>query len=233
MLHGLFDTSKGWRDLPRQLERDGHRVLALDLPGHGDSAPAPGFDAATDQLATRLPDGPLCLIGHSLGAALAVRLAVRLGARVQRLVLSAPAGLGPRINPDFTDGMLAAQTPAALAHVLALLGGGPLSATALDAELHRLLAARPGHVALANAVARGGFQQIDITADLPRLTRAVTVLFGTDDRILNWHDVAHLPPTTAIHLIRGAGHLPHHAAPDLFLTLIPGQTLPAPHLAQA
>ncbi|MFN3845639.1 MAG: hypothetical protein ACK4RZ_07435, partial [Paracoccaceae bacterium] len=47
----------------------------------------------------------------------------------------------------------------------------------------------------------------------------VTVLFGTADRILDWRDVANLPPDVAIHLIRGAGHLPQHAAPDLLLRL--------------
>ncbi len=219
LLHGLFDTPKGWRDLPRRMQAAGHRVLTLNLPGHGDSAPATSVEAATDQLAVQMPPGPLRLIGHSLGAALAVRLALRLGTRVQRLVLSAPAGLGPRINADFTEGMLAAQTPAGLARALALLGAGPLSAQMLGAELNRLTAEKPGHTALAHATAKGGFQQIDITADLARLTCPVTVLFGTDDLILSWQDVAHLPPTTAIHLIRGAGHLPHHAAPDLLVSL--------------
>ncbi|MBC7736410.1 MAG: alpha/beta fold hydrolase [Candidatus Saccharibacteria bacterium] len=219
LLHGLFDHSKGWRDLPRRMQATGHAVLTLDLPGHADSAPATSVEAAVDELAAQMPDGRLRLIGHSLGAALAVRLALRLGARVAGLVLSAPAGLGSRINADFADGMLAAETPAALARALDLLGGGPLSSQALDAELARLTSQRPGHLALAHATARNGFQQIDITADLARLTCPVTVLFGTGDRILSWQDVAHVPPSTAIHLIRGAGHLPHHAAPDLFLSL--------------
>ena len=219
LLHGLFDHTKGWRDLPRRMQATGHAVLTLDLPGHADSAPATSVEAAVDELAAQMPDGRLRLIGHSLGAALAVRLALRLGARVAGLVLSAPAGLGSRINADFADGMLAAETPAALARALDLLGGGPLSSQALDAELARLTSQRPGHLALAHATARNGFQQIDITADLARLTCPVTVLFGTGDRILSWQDVAHVPPSTAIHLIRGAGHLPHHAAPDLFLSL--------------
>ncbi len=223
LLHGLFDSPKGWRDLPRRLAAAGLGVLAPDLPGHGDSPAAASFDEAATLLAQTItkatPHGPLTLIGHSLGAALAVRIAARMPSRIDRLVLSAPAGIGPRINPDFAQGMLAAETPEALARALSLLDAGPLSPTALAQELARLKAQRPGHATLAAALSSNGFQQIDITADLARLTCAVTVIFGTADRILDWHSIEHLPATAAIHLIRGAGHLPHHAAGDLVLAL--------------
>lgn len=233
LLHGLFDTAKGWRDLPRRLQAAGHAVLTLDLPGHALNTQATTVEAAVDQLAAEIPPGPLRLIGHSLGAALAVMLALRLGQRVERLILSAPVGLGPRINPDFTDGMLAAETPAALAHALALLDAGPVSAQALTAELDRLRTLRAGHAALTHATTRSGFQQIDITAALVRLTCPITVLFGTEDRILNWQDVVHLPAAAAIHLIKGAGHLPHLAAPDLFVSLITDIPLSAQRIAHA
>ncbi len=220
LLHGLFDDSRGWRDMPRRLIEAGHAVLAVDLPGHGASTGiAHGLDSAADQIAATLPTGQLCLIGHSLGAAIAVRLALRLGDRISHLILSAPAGLGPRINADFTEGMLCAQTPAALARALALLDGGPMSATALEQELGRMQTLRMGQAALADATAADGFQQIDIAPDIARLTCPVTVLFGTGDRILDWRDVANLPPGAAIHLVRGAGHLPHLAAIDLVIRL--------------
>ena len=233
LLHGLFDSPKGWRDLPGRLRAAGHAVAMPDLPGHGSTPPVADFDAAVEELAASLPPGPLHLVGHSLGAALAVRLALRLGARVRRLVLSAPAGIGPRISADFIDGMLAAETPAALARALALLDAGPVSAQALAAELARLRAERAGHAALAQAVATGGFQQIDMAGDLARVTCPITVLFGTADRILDWRDVANLPPAAAIHLIRGAGHLPHLAVPDLFLALVTGDTVLAGRVVHA
>lgn len=227
LLHGLFDSPNGWRDLPRRLAAAGHSVLAPDLPGHGDSAPAATLDDAATALAgsitTAIPQGPLTLIGHSLGAALAVKIAALMPQRIAHLILSAPAGLGPRINPDFTQGMLAAETPQALARALSLLDAGPLSPTALSQELARLKAQRAGHAPLAAALSSHGFQQIDITADLARLTCPVTVIFGTADRILDWHDIEHLPASAAIHLIRGAGHLPHHANPDLVLSLVTTQ----------
>lgn len=222
-LHGLFDDHRGWRDLPRRIAAVGYSVLLADLPGHGDSDPANDVTDAVQRLAQALteaaPHGPLRLIGHSLGAALAVKLALSLSHRIDRLILSAPAGLGPRLNPDFTQGMLAAETTQALARALSLLGAGPLSQTVLAQELARIKSLRGGHSALAAATSSNGFQQIDISADLASLRCDTRVIFGTADQILDWRDVAQLPPTAAIHLIRDAGHLPHHAAPDLFLSL--------------
>lgn len=218
LLHGLFDDHRGWRDLPRRLAGMGHQVLAVDLPGHGDSAEiAQSFDQAVDQIAAALPAGPMHLIGHSLGGAIGARLARRLGDRVTSVLLLAPVGLGPRINADFTQGMLAARTAHGLSHALSLLDAGPMSAMALAQELARLTALRPGHGALAHCVAEGSFQQIDVTQDLHHLRCPLRVVFGTKDRIFDWRDVAALPASAAIHLISGAGHLPHLAAPDLIV----------------
>ncbi|MBD3765698.1 MAG: alpha/beta fold hydrolase, partial [Rhodobacterales bacterium] len=221
LLHGLFDSARGWRDLPQRLAQRGLSVHAPDLPGHG-AAPdmADTVPALVEGLLPGLPPGPLTLVGHSLGAVLAVRLAQRLGARVARLVLIAPAGIGARIDADFLDGMLAAETPAALARALARLDAGPLSDTLLAEELARLTARRPALAGLARALAHQGMQQIDITADLDRLACPVRVIWGTADRILDWRDVAHLPSRVAIHLVRGAGHLPHLADPALLPDLL-------------
>lgn len=221
LLHGLFDSAKGWRDLPQRLGRMGLSVHAPDLPGHGASlALAPSVDAMADQLIADLPAGPLALVGHSLGAALAVRLARRLGSRVTRLVLIAPAGVGARINADFLDGMLAAGTTAALARALSLLDAGTLSDVAVAEELARLAPRREGLSGLVRSLAHAGIQQIDVTADLEHLACPVCVVWGTADRILDWQAVAALPSQVAIHLVRGAGHLPHLAAPALVPALL-------------
>jgi pyruvate dehydrogenase E2 component (dihydrolipoamide acetyltransferase) len=221
LLHGLFDSRQGWRDLPQRLARSGLAVHAPDLPGHGDdAAEATGLDDMAARIAADLPAGPLCLVGHSLGAALAVRIAARFGARVERLVLIAPAGIGARINADFLDGMLAAETPAALARALDLLDGGPVGASMLSGELARLAARREALSRLSRSLARGGMQQIDLRDEIGRLACPVSVVFGTADRILDWQSVAELPPQVAIHLVRGAGHLPHLAAPGLVPMLL-------------
>lgn len=219
LLHGLHDDASGWRGLPERLRAAGRRVIAPDLPGHGDDPAEPaGFEEAADLLAIRLPGGPLHLVGHSLGAALAVRLAAR--AEVRALTLIAPAGIGVRIAADFLDGMAAAGTPAALARALALLDGGPISAAALDDRLARHVATRGRRAGLARALGRDGIQQIDLRDALARLPCPVAAMFGTADRVLDWRAVADLPAGTPIHLVPGAGHLPHLARPDLAAALV-------------
>lgn len=225
-LHGLYDHAGGWRGLPDRLQRLGFPVAVPDLPGHGDST-----DAVTDvaqavqALLSVMPAGRLRLVGHSAGAVLAVRLAHLLGARVEALVLIAPAGLGARINGDFLDRMAGAASPEALAQGLAMLGAGPVSGAVLAGELARLQRRRSGMTALAGAFAGDGRQKIDISRDLALDGIAVTAVFGLDDRIIDWQDCARLPPEVAIHLVPGAGHLPHLQVPALVARLIAG--LPA------
>jgi pyruvate dehydrogenase E2 component (dihydrolipoamide acetyltransferase) len=227
LLHGLFDTHRGWRDLPQRLARRGHGVIAPDLPGHGDNpGTANTLDEAAAVMARQItgqaPSGPLALVGHSFGAALAVRIAGMLGPRVTKLVLIAPAGFGARINADFLDGMMAAETTAALGRALGLLDAAPVGDVAMALELERLKARRQEIAPLVSSVARAGIQQIDLRADIARLTCPLAVIFGTADRVLDWHDVAELPPSASIHLVRGAGHLPHATAPDLVPDLLAG-----------
>ncbi|WP_211195435.1 alpha/beta fold hydrolase [Tabrizicola sp. YIM 78059] len=221
LLHGLFDSARGWRDLPQRLARAGMAVHAPDLPGHGLSTDrAETVEAMADLILPGLPAGRIALVGHSLGGLLAVRLAQRLGPRIARLVLIAPAGVGARINADFLDGMLAAETPAALARALSLLDAGPMSDSLLAEELSRLQSRREALGHLVRRLAHQGMQQIDMTADLERLAPPISVIWGTADRILDWQSVAGLPAHVAIHLVRGAGHLPHLVAPGLVTGLL-------------
>lgn len=225
LLHGLFDDGRGWRDLPQRLAKAGHPVLVPDLPGHGKStAIVPDLDAMvdafTDLLASVLPEGPLQIAGHSMGAIMAVRLALRLQARLERLILISPAGLGPRINPDFLALMTHAETPAALLRGLRMLDAGALSQAALQSALDQLLRQRSAVEPLVRSLARDGIQQIDIAPDLARLGMPVVAVFGLGDQIIDWRCCANLPPRAAIHLVPGAGHQPHSNDPDLIRDLI-------------
>lgn len=216
LLHGLFASAAGFAGLPARLGRAGVQVLTPDLPGHGDSPAATGLAALETALADLIdataPTGHLFLVGHSMGAILATRLARRYGDRVKRLVLLAPAGLGPRMNQLFLDILCHAETPDALRHGLSLLGAGPMSDTVLELELSLLRRHRASHLALARELAMGGVQQIDIAPELEAIATPIRALFGTADAVLDWQDCARLPSRAAIHLRAGAGHLPHQGS---------------------
>ncbi|MFJ4467070.1 alpha/beta fold hydrolase [Streptomyces sp. NPDC089424] len=78
LLHGLSYDRRQWGPLLAELETvdPGRRVLALDLPGHGGSAPRPTYHAAevAEQLheaVTQAGLGAPVVVGHSLGGVLA------------------------------------------------------------------------------------------------------------------------------------------------------------------
>ncbi len=72
------------------------RVLALDLPGFGDS-PEPGSAATLEETADTVArfiaqetDGPVVLVGHSMGTQIVAEVALRYPELVSTLVLIAP-----------------------------------------------------------------------------------------------------------------------------------------------
>lgn len=99
LLHGLGGAAANWA-LLAPLLGERHRVVLVDLPGHGGSDPlpaAPGIGPYADRvalLAERLGLGPAVVVGHSLGGLVALRLAARRPEAVRSLVLAAPAGIG-------------------------------------------------------------------------------------------------------------------------------------------
>ena len=94
--HCSSASHKEWLPLIETLKSD-WRVLAPDFIGYGQSEPWPAeepfsIDADVNVLLAlaNKTKGPLCLVGHSYGAALALEAARRLGPRVKSLVLVEP-----------------------------------------------------------------------------------------------------------------------------------------------
>jgi pimeloyl-ACP methyl ester carboxylesterase len=98
LVHGLGGCAPNWVDVAPQLART-RRVLVLELPGHGRSAPlaaVPNLGVLADRVAAvaeREGMAPAAYAGHSLGAVVALRLALRRPEAVSALVLAAAAGI--------------------------------------------------------------------------------------------------------------------------------------------
>src|ERR1700759_3434294 len=119
LLHGIATDRRIWDLVLGQLG-DTRRVLALDLPGFGESSPVgDDFDlrevaySIVDGLAREGVTGPFDLVGHSLGGGIATVLAAAHPKLVRRLVLVAPAGRRP--FPLAVSALLAAGADAVLA----------------------------------------------------------------------------------------------------------------------
>lgn len=126
LIHGVGMRAEAWAPQIAALAAD-YRVIALDMPGHGDSTPLPGAPLLPDYVAwaarviTALDLGPVSVAGHSMGALIATGLAVEYPSLVHRAAL---------LNGVFRRSSQAkAAVLARAAEIGAGLGGieGPLS----------------------------------------------------------------------------------------------------------
>ena len=123
LLHGFGGDLDNWMfNLDSLAEK--HRVLALDLPGHGQSVKT-NVDPSLSGMATFvrkfldvLSVSSLHVVGHSMGGAIAMQLASDSPKTVKSLGLICSAGLGPDINSDYLRGFVEAQSQQELKLVL-------------------------------------------------------------------------------------------------------------------
>ncbi len=102
LLHATGETAQDW-DVVAAFLAPTRAVYAVDLPGHGSSDwtgrySIEGMARAVASLLERLAvDGPVDLVGHSLGGLVACRAAAAAPERVRRLVLEDVGLLRPRV----------------------------------------------------------------------------------------------------------------------------------------
>lgn len=118
LIHGAGHDHRVWQAQSAALQQAGLDVLALDLPGHGQT-PGPALapiEALADWVLAQLPpERPLLLAGHSMGSLIALEAAARAPARCVGLALLGtvfPMRVAPallemaRKDPDQTHRMI-------------------------------------------------------------------------------------------------------------------------------
>jgi pimeloyl-ACP methyl ester carboxylesterase len=244
LVHGHEQSATSWRWVIPALART-HRVLAVSLPGYGESATGehvPGGDTAPfvaeflDALGVESVD----VVGHSAGGPVALRLALADPARVRTLVLVDSAGLGREVHP-----LLAVDTlpvVGELAILISRLPGGAvgrmtMSTAMLFAQPWRAPAEflaeqhdqgrRPGQLEASTATARALFDatgQRQILLDqLPSVTAPTLVVWGGCDYVLPARQAqaaVDLLPRGRLALLPDCGHLPHVEHPGRFADVL-------------
>jgi pimeloyl-ACP methyl ester carboxylesterase len=224
-----------WRGCVEPLTAGGRRVIALDLPGFGNSAkPAPdaGFDYSLDAYvsslesvlfgALKLPrGGGVDVAAHGvLGATLGALLAARCAGDVGRVALLNPpltpdaASTPPKplsflLNPLF--GPMQAQNPLALAGT-PLQSGGPYVIDGDDTAAYIAPAladsgAGWAAIAVAKALRRdGGAATAEALRGLEARGRDCLLIWGLDDKWLGAAPPPGVRPAARRVLLDGAGH---------------------------
>jgi pimeloyl-ACP methyl ester carboxylesterase len=91
LVHGAFSGAWSWEPVIGPLERVGHTVTAIDLPGSGDDR-TPIAEVTLDSYAARICDTlgeqaePAILVGHSMGGVAITQAAARCPERIALLV---------------------------------------------------------------------------------------------------------------------------------------------------
>lgn len=237
LLHGIGSTRGDFAQLlPRLAEH--FDVLAIDLPGHGKSAPVAGLPTVamlTDAVEADLDARGLervHVLGNSLGARIGIELAVRR--RVRSLVALSPSGLGlptERVH----QGMLMATARTLSRTFREAIG--PLARTAAGrTALLGGMRARPWEASETEALAmRGGFADSahfwsmlwwaviqDVPTGLHRIDRPVVLAQGSADMVGAGQTPRYLSliPGATFHLLPGAGHAPQSDSAEEILRLV-------------
>jgi pimeloyl-ACP methyl ester carboxylesterase len=243
LLHGTGVSARSWtlqlQNLGRTLQ-----VLAVDLPGHGESDPIDeatleGYADAAYSLLDALGTGPVFVAGHSLGGAVAQVLGARHPEAVRGLAL-----LSTCVKLPETDGRsqrLYRCLPAPIRKVLFLwmankiLFAPSASRQAVALGMEEILTCRPETTVKDVAAA----QAVDLL-ELARNLRVPTlILCGDRDRLtpLALSDrLNELIPGSRLRIVKGAGHMLPMEAPgqvnqellDFVNSVAPGEIHPAP-----
>lgn len=147
-VHGLGGSAANWA-LVAPTVADFGRVVALDLPGHGRSAPSEthtleNHAAAVVSVIGQLGHGPATVVGNSMGGLVAMLVAARRTDLVSSLVLLSPAtpplGFSPPLDLTVAARLVAQSLPVVGRTLAGLYTSTRTPAEQVDETLHIVMA---------------------------------------------------------------------------------------------
>ena len=222
LLHGFGGDLGNWlfNQEPLAGGAGGTRqVIAVDLPGHGESSKDVGAGALDSLVAAvagvldALGVTRAHLVGHSLGGAVAGALALVRPGLVASLALVAPAGFGEEIDGEYIEGFVAAESRRELKPLLERLFADPELVTRRLVDdvlkMKRLDGVTEALGTIGAAVFPGGRQARVLAAELGAAGVPLLIVWGSDDQIVPAAHAGNAPAGARGELLEGAGHSPH------------------------
>jgi pimeloyl-ACP methyl ester carboxylesterase len=219
LVHGAGDQAGGWSKVAPRLAKT-FSVVAVDLAGHGESAPREGplpfatLLAGFDGAMGAAPQGKVTLVGNSLGAWIATVWAMQHPDRVSHLVL---VNGGPLLGdrPDLT---LQPKTRAEADRTLAALRdpSAPLVPDFVVDDVIREAATGPIARLAAESKSMPAFL---LDGKLAGFDVPVDLLWGASDKMLSVDYAKRLAaqlPAARLTTIERCGHAPAVECPDRF-----------------
>lgn len=235
LLHGASGSTHSWRDVMDDLSRD-HRVIAVDLPGHGQTQLGSRHRSSLPLMAQDLQSlldlqgwKPKAVLAHSAGAALALRL-LQSSDRTVPLIAVNPAlapfkGLAGVLFP--MAARMVAMSPIMVnmikrrmsgqGQVVSLVKttGSVISTEGLN--LYAKLFDNKAHLD-GTLLMMAQWKLDGLVADLPWIDVPCTFLVGEKDKAVppaTVREIARKMPNAKVISFPGYGHLLHEEAPHL------------------
>jgi pimeloyl-ACP methyl ester carboxylesterase len=195
-------------------------LIAVDMPGFGESDPPPEAWDADDyarfvlDFLDELEVPRAHLIGHSHGGRVSIVIAADRPERVGRLMLVDAAGIPPKRGWRYRRRVAVAK----FGRVVAKLGGPP--GRRLQERLRARVASRD--YLEASEAMRGTFRAViaaDVRDRLPRIGAPTLLVWGErDEDTPLWmaHTMEELIPDAGLVVLEGAGHYSYADAPGQF-----------------
>jgi pimeloyl-ACP methyl ester carboxylesterase len=236
-VHGNSASSRTWLAVLEGSFGRRFRCLAIDLPGHGDSAPAadqsvyslPGYAGVVAGFATSLGVADAVFVGWSLGGHILLEAAPLLPRAAGFVIFGTPPVVSPADmanaflpNPVMNVGFTA-DVSADDARAYAASFTAPGSTISLDSSVADIL--RTDGVAraslMASIMAGRSADQVAIAAALPV---PLAILHGESEQLVSlpYTQGLELPPLWrgSVQVIPGSGHAPHLEQPAAFEALL-------------
>lgn len=245
LIHGMAGSSETWNAvLPSLAAR--HRVIAPDLPGHGQSSKPRGdyslgaFAAFLRDLLRELGIDRVTVVGQSLGGGVAMQFTYQHPEYCERLVLIGSGGLGPDVN--WTLRVLSAPGAEFVLPVIApqpvLRAGNKIRSWFASAGVHSPRADETwrAYSSLGDRETRQAFlrtlrsvvdyrgqavsalNRLYLNSALPTL-----LIWGDADKIIpvsHGYAAHEAIPGSRLEVLGGVGHYPHAESPDQVVAIL-------------
>lgn len=245
LIHGWSSSSYALSPIMNILSQR-FRCLAVDLPGYGNSPKLPEqttIPAYADLLAgliEAVADGPVVLIGHSMGGMISLTLTERYPMLVDRMVLICPTitgKLSTYINL-FVSPITAAERFKVGQIISSWISEAVVGVTdrimrpasfaqrtgITEEEYHRLRSdARQPNQGTVRAECYWAMRENDLSGRLHHIETPSLILWGAEDNTVPLRDsgvVADEWPEAELRILPKAGHWPHFERPDVTKRLI-------------
>ena len=221
-VHGLGESHETWKPQIEFFPRQGFRVIALDLRGHGDSeipsarVTMEGFARDVEAVLDAEGIGRAHMVGYSMGALVLLTLYELVPQRFEKLVLEAAA---PEYPPAMTE-VLENMSMHEIALQVADFAVSPMAPAELKKDIYRIISRTDKRVYIqsAEAATERSYRSVMSSLQVPTLLISGELDYISPPEVVE--EMSRLIKNSRKVVLKGVGHMPHRERPDEYNSIV-------------